>query len=501
MISQLFILSPRGDVIINKQFRLDVPVKITTEVFFRTVKFWKDGDKAPAVFSEDGVNYVHVKVAGLFVAATTRKNVSPSLVLELLHRVAKVIKDYCGVLSEDALRKNSILAYELIYRITRPRIRANHGHGNAQATRVQRADTRHGGRRQVLGRRRDAQEVRVLQRVRGPGSSGAPTSAKRSAVNRSVIATRVGPDESSGGRNEIFVDVVEKLNVTFASDGSQVSSEIDGSIQVRNFLHDRPTIKLALNEELAIGGRDLGAFGGPGRCQGYSAGGGTAVLLDDCNFHESADLSQFDVDRTISMSPPAGEFALMNYRAAGDFDLPPFRLQTVIDDGTPYRLQVTLMLKAEFPARNTCTGLQVKFPVPRNCVNAHPTLEQGSAGSGQQHAVYTQADRAVVWQFKKVKGQGEHVLTINVSFPDEASARASKKECGPATLSFTIPTYNASRLQVRTCRSGQADGRAPDGIAPGGGTPEGREGGAQVGEIRDQIVLLRVPGVAAKVVY
>ena len=131
-------------------------------------------------------------------------------------------------------------------------------------------------------------------------------SAKRSAVNRSVIATPQGPDESAGGRNEIFVDVVEKLNVTFASDGSQVSSEIDGSIQVRNFLHDRPTIKLALNEELAIGGRDLGAFGGPGRYQGYSAGGGMAVLLDDCNFHESADLSQFDVDRTISMTPPAG---------------------------------------------------------------------------------------------------------------------------------------------------------------------------------------------------
>ena len=112
--------------------------------------------------------------------------------------------------------------------------------------------------------------------------------------------------------------------MTFASDGSQVSSEIDGSIQVRNFLHDRPSIKLALNEELAIGGRDLGAFGGPGRYQGYSAGGGTAVLLDDCNFHESADLSQFDVDRTISMTPPAGEFALMNYRVAGEFD-PPFR--------------------------------------------------------------------------------------------------------------------------------------------------------------------------------
>ena len=172
-------------------------------------------------------------------------------------------------------------------------------------------------------------------------------------------------------------------------------------------------------------------------------------------------------------------------------------MQTVIDDGTPYRLQVTLMLKAEFPARNTCTGLQVKFPVPRNCVNAHPTLEQGSAGSGQQHAAYTQADRAVLWQFKKVKGQGEHVLTINVSFPDEASARASKKECGPATLSFTIPTYNAlsaagAYLQIG---GGPTGGAGRDRAGRGGGKRGTGEGGAQVGEIRDQIVLLRVPGV------
>ena len=256
MISQLFILSPRGDVIINKQFRLDVPVKITTEVFFRTVKFWTDGDKAPAVFNEDGVNYVHVKVAGLFVAATTRKNVSPSLVLELLHRVAKVIKDYCGVLSEDALRKNSILAYELIDELL--------DHGYAQTT-----DT------ETLKQRVFNEPVHAHEDPGKAGSSGTtPTkkygffsasmgafnsssgvnggNAKRSAVNRSVIEKPKGPAEGTGGRNEIFVDVVEKLNVTFNAQGAQVSSEIDGSIQVRNFLHDNAVkIKLALNEELS----------------------------------------------------------------------------------------------------------------------------------------------------------------------------------------------------------------------------------------------------------
>lgn len=62
----------------------------------------------------DGINYFHVKVAGLLFVATTRVNVSPSLVLELLQRIARVIKDYLGVLNEDSLRKNFVLVYELL---------------------------------------------------------------------------------------------------------------------------------------------------------------------------------------------------------------------------------------------------------------------------------------------------------------------------------------------------------------------------------------------------
>jgi hypothetical protein len=62
----------------------------------------------------DGVNYFHVKVVGLLFVATTRVNITPSLVLELLQRIARVIKDYLGVLNEDSLRKNFVLVYELL---------------------------------------------------------------------------------------------------------------------------------------------------------------------------------------------------------------------------------------------------------------------------------------------------------------------------------------------------------------------------------------------------
>ena len=112
----------------------------------------------------------------------------------------------------------------------------------------------------------------------------------------------IAGEHQGGDRDEIFVDVVEKLNVTFNASGHLLTSEIDGQIQMRNFLRGEPKIRVALPEDLAVGGRDFNpAYAGGD--YGYGVGGvsGAAVLLDDCNFHESADLSQFDSERTIEV--------------------------------------------------------------------------------------------------------------------------------------------------------------------------------------------------------
>lgn len=83
MISQFFILSPRGDTVITRDYLGNVPkvccqvwwydtvlcspnlvsIQGSSEVFYRKVKFWDgDGQDAPPVFHVDGVNYLHVKV-------------------------------------------------------------------------------------------------------------------------------------------------------------------------------------------------------------------------------------------------------------------------------------------------------------------------------------------------------------------------------------------------------------------------------------------------------
>ena len=62
----------------------------------------------------DGLNYAWSRHSGLLFVSTTKTNGSPAFALELLHRLAVLFKDYCGVLTEESVRKNFVLIYELL---------------------------------------------------------------------------------------------------------------------------------------------------------------------------------------------------------------------------------------------------------------------------------------------------------------------------------------------------------------------------------------------------
>ena len=96
MISQIFFLSSRGDSIINRDFRSDL-IKNTPELFYRKVKLAK-GDVEP-IFNIEGINFAYLRKASIYVVATTRFNVAPAYILELLNRIIVIIKDFTGVIS------------------------------------------------------------------------------------------------------------------------------------------------------------------------------------------------------------------------------------------------------------------------------------------------------------------------------------------------------------------------------------------------------------------
>merc|ERR1712032_1324132 len=137
-------------------------------------------------------------------------------------------------------------------------------------------------------------------------------------VPSNAVHRPVGPtqnDSSRSKKNEIFVDILERITVLMSANGFVVNSAIDGSIQMKSYLAGNPELKLALNEDINIKNMQLGG----------ASGGYGAVVLDDCNFHECVDLCDFSDYRVLSFYPPDGEFAVMNYRVTGDFRVP-FRI-------------------------------------------------------------------------------------------------------------------------------------------------------------------------------
>lgn len=102
-------------------------------------------------------------------------------------------------------------------------------------------------------------------------------------------------------KNEVFLDVIESLNLLVAANGNVLRSEILGAIKMKCYLSGMPELRLGLNDKVM--------FETTGR-----ATRGKAVEMEDVKFHQCVRLSRFENDRTISFIPPDGEFELMSYR-------------------------------------------------------------------------------------------------------------------------------------------------------------------------------------------
>ncbi|CAE7254717.1 AP4M [Symbiodinium microadriaticum] len=337
MISQFYILSLRGDTIITRDFRGDV-VKGTAEIFFRKVKFWH-GD-APPIFNLDGVTYVFIKKNGLYFVATTCHNISPAAVVELLTKMAKVFKDFCGMLNEESIRKNFVLVYELLDEMV--------DFGYPQTTNTEHLKSCIHNEAVVI----EAPKLGLNL------PQWNPRTVPSNAVHRPVGPTH----DAKNKKNEIFVDILERISVLMSSNGFVINSAIDGSIQMKSYLMGNPELKLALNEDIVVKNMDLGG----------SHGGYGSVILDDCNFHECVDLQDFSDLRTLSFYPPDGEFAVMNYRITGDFRVP-FRIFPFAEQQTPHKLEITIKVRADIPESNYGGNVQISCMLPKESKTTQQT--------------------------------------------------------------------------------------------------------------------------------
>ena len=231
------------------------------------------------------------------------------------------MQDYCGVLTEESIRKNFILIYELLDEMMvcrgtrrlfyplktgtlRSRCRAeclarsplawvqDYGYPQSTSTEMLKmyahnepiaVESLRGGVAKSKGTISSQAVQKPISLGITVGQVSMPPAGLQSLCANPPLSSsaRRSMQSSSGKKNEIFVDILERLTVLFNSNvrapthtlplcavpdnaicvsvqGYILNSTIDGCIQMKSYLSGNPALKIALNEDLIVGKENAG---------------------------------------------------------------------------------------------------------------------------------------------------------------------------------------------------------------------------------------------------
>ncbi len=158
-----------------------------SERFSSYIRETEEMDQRP-VFTLEGVTYMYMRVNSIILMGVTHQNSNATLVFIYLSKLAEVFKDYFGELEEESIRDNFIIIYELMDETM------DFGYPQTMESKILREYiTQEGNRMDVTPRPPVALTNAVSWRGEG-------------VVHR---------------KNEIFLDVVEKLNLLMSSNGER----------------------------------------------------------------------------------------------------------------------------------------------------------------------------------------------------------------------------------------------------------------------------------------
>nr|GFC32663.1 AP-2 complex subunit mu [Tanacetum cinerariifolium] len=146
-------------------------------------------------------------------------------------------------------------------------------------------------------------------------------------------------------KNEVFLDIVESVNLLMSSKGSVLRCDVTGKVLMKCFLSGMP--KIGLEKESEIKSRPTKS--------------GKTIELDDVTFHQCVNLTRFNSEKTVSFVPPDGEFELMKYRITEGVNLP-FRVLPTIKEMGRTRMEVNVKV-SKYNASMDCLMWKIrKFP-------------------------------------------------------------------------------------------------------------------------------------------
>jgi len=384
----------KGKIIIARNYRGDIPLSATIN-FNQKLQESEESEIKP-VFTIDGITYVFVRESNLLLLAVAKKNSNITVILLFLNHILRVMTDYFGEVTEETIRDNFVITYELLDEMM--------DYGYPQST-----------------------ESKILKEYITLSANRAEKQlAPPSTVTNAVSWRSPGIKHR---KNEIFLDVVESLDLLVSSNGTVLHSEILGAVKMRSYLSGMPELKLGLNDKVMF------------QATGRKSSKTKSVDLEDIKFHQCVRLARFENDRTISFIPPDGEFDLMTYRLSTVVK-PLIWVESLIEHHSG-RIEYMIKAKSQFKSRSIANGVEIRIPVP-------PDVDSPSFKTGIGTVTYIPDKDCIVWSIKQFYGMREYLMRAHFGLPSVTASGAEEQNWkAPIKVSFEIPYFTVSGIQVR----------------------------------------------------
>ncbi|KAJ5073703.1 adaptor protein complex 1 mu subunit [Anaeramoeba ignava] len=392
--SSIFIFDSKGKALITRNYRNDTFLGQAKRYISHLLEQAEENEKCPISEEKDGVTFIYVEHNSLYFVAATRYNTNAAIVVEFLYSIIKVFQDYFKEVEEESISDNFVLIHQLLDEMM--------DFGYPQFS-----------------------EAKVLQEYIVSETHKLVTSENTSvpiAVTGQVSWRKEG---ISHKKNQVYIDVIEKIKMTISEHNRVLNSEIIGSIMLNTELTGTPHCHLGLNDKIRLEKKS-------------SSKKLKSSQMDDIKFHQCVRLSKFDSDRSITFIPPDGPFELLSYRVSR-ITKPLFTIESMIERHPGSRIEYLLKVKSLFRSNATATNVHVFIPVNENADS--PKIKSSSG-----KCKYEPQSNQMNWWFKNFEGGKEHTMRAHFGLSSFDRKEADKR---PITISFEIPYETVTGIRVK----------------------------------------------------
>ena len=410
MASSVHIVDGKGGPLISRSYRGDVQLDVP-KTFTQHVLDEIEDSKIFPVFESDGHTFVWIRHNNIYMICVSRINCLPALLTSFMQKAIQVFEGYFKNVNEESVRDNFCMIYELLDEMA--------DFGYPQYT-----------------------EETVLKEF--ITQEGIFTPLKEVLNTKLVVATlpsavtKTGSKRVAGikySKNEVFLDVIESVNLLVSQEGDPISSEIVGQLKLKAQLSGEPSIKIGLNDKVSKSG------GGEGK---------DSVDLQDLKFHDCVQLDKYESERQIVFNPPDGEFELMNYRLPQRVR-PLIHIDVQVQRYGNSRVEMLLKARSTYKKNSNAKDVQIRVPLPTDAESV-----TSKANSGKTN--YRPEDDCLLWEMTEFPGGREFMCKLEYKMPTVRAA--DSKDRLPIAVKFEIPYFAISGFQVRYLKVTEKSGYA-----------------------------------------